>query len=275
MEILNLNQEYSTWQPNYFVNTMGGVYQGGTTYGWYPGGLENQAGYQNHSGGLYGNIFPFINTAMYPTGFTAGTIGVPSPIVSNSCRTPKELLEARLVNEPGLLKKKIDLEDISLYFTNEGMLYVLNKNSGAKYFKALIEIVLPNIEYKIVGKDMAIINGVYSFERATQENILGRLQNIQKNYIIRSLRIERDFLATNLGLIYIGTDYLIPKVQILGVSLSLKTTLGQPIQQDLFRALADEKYLFLAGDTGEVIPKEMVANLKILEGYKKEIKNYE
>lgn len=241
-----------------------------TTYG-----VLNQGLYQEYNGLPYCNTFSFLNTAMYPTGITTGTIGVPSSIANNSSGTSKELLEVRLVNEPGLLKKKIDLEDISLYFTNDGMLYILNKNSGTKYFKALIEIVLPSINYEIVGKDMAIINGIYSFERATQENILGRLQNIQKNYTIRSLRIERDFLATNLGLIYIGTDYLIPKIQIQGFSLGLKTTLGQPIQQDLFRALTDEKYLFLTADTGEVIPKEMVADLKLLEGYKKEIKNYE
>lgn len=182
---------------------------------------------------------------------------------------------------PKSIDYTIEKEDVIFIFAWENFeycLYIVRKCPNKAYFNHLLSTIYSSYLYGALYTDGNWIR-IPNIQYVRPENFSGEIgieyiAMITQNWWFLELNTY-DFIFTNIGIIFIGIDKILPKINFLGRNLFLRGPLDSEIQQDIGNGLNNKDFLFIDSATNMYISRENITGIKELEQRVKEIKNYE
>lgn len=144
------------------------------------------------------------------------------------------------------------------------------------YAQEIISLIFKNINIeRLANNRVFYIQGIKLADPWNSPcDILRMLQELGEHFIITDLN-SNDFIITNYGVFFIGTDNLLKKIIVSGKTLYLTSPNLNPLIQDFQNVLNDKTALFTDSQTHERFSPECLHCLKELEAQLEEVKKYE
>lgn len=174
---------------------------------------------------------------------------------------------------PPILQK-----DFEFIFIESGLyIFPTDRVRNLMYAQEIISLIFKNINIVKLANDRAFYipniklvndscNNLYEAFRIVQE--------LGEHFIFTDLN-SNDFIITNYGVFFIGTDHILKRIIVSGKTLYFTSPNLNPLIQDFQNVLNDKTAFFTDSQTHERFSPECLHCLKELEAQLEEVKKYE
>lgn len=205
----------------------------------------------------------------------------PNPIIlgaNNFSLSPMPNLNLLQQVRGKAVMKPISQKDFEFIFIESGLyIFPTDKLRNLRYTQEVINLIFKNINIERLANDRAFYipniklvnnscNNLYEAFRIVQE--------LGEHFIFTDLN-SNDFIITNHGVFFIGTDHILKRIIVSGKTLYFTSPNLNPLIQDFQNVLNDKTAFFTDSQTHERFSPECLHCLKELEAQLEEVKKYE
>lgn len=146
------------------------------------------------------------------------------------------------------------------------------------YAQEIISLIFKNVTIERLANNRVFyiqgINKLLADPWNSPYDIIRTLQELGDHFIFTDLD-SNDFIITNHGVFFIGTDHILKRITVSGKTLYFSSPNLNPLIQDFQNVLNDKTALFTDSQTHERFSPEYLHCLKELEAQLEEVKKYE
>lgn len=174
--------------------------------------------------------------------------------------------------------KPILQKDFEIIFTESGLyIFLTDRVRNLRYAQETISLIFKNINIeRLANNRVFYIQGIKLLSNSWNSpyDILRILQELGEHFIFTDLN-SNDFIITNHGVFFIGTDHILKRIIVSGKTLYFTSPNLNPLIQDFQNVLNDKTAFFTDSQTHERFSPECLHCLKELEAQLEEVKKYE
>lgn len=174
--------------------------------------------------------------------------------------------------------KPILQKDFEFIFIESGLYaFLTDRVRNLIYAQEIISLIFKNMTIERLTTNRAFyIQGIKPLANSWNNPyvVLRIVQELGENFIFTDLD-SNDFILTNYGMFFIGTDHIIKRIIVSGKTLYFTSPNLNPLIQDFQNVFNDRTALFTDSQTHERFSPESLHWLKELEAQLEEVKTYE
>ena len=210
----------------------------------------------NLNNGLIPNTINNLNNGLIPNTVNNLNNGLIPNLTDNSISLNPQINPIENNDDEEIIKniekiaiKKFFSQDISFFFTNEGLFAIVNKYiTNKNYIKNSFKCIFLDCPYKKITEHIFWFQGLqYIPISPSVEKIIEYTYHISQEFIFLTFKQE-NFISLSTGqVLLINLDNILRKIKSDGVTIDFFSPLNLPLSQNLQVSLNTDKELFLDG----------------------------